>query len=133
MVGVFSHIIHEGVSWDKSAAMISQEVHRKSTRPNKPRTETRPVKFGWNEEGKAKSVTLVAIYAAVDYIAEVKGICMRLAFGKTDSEGLGLMGSKFQETANLRCTTPTRSMILSEHEKFISKHSICTISADTYN
>ena len=98
MVGVFSHIIHEGVSWDKSAAMISQEVHRNSDRPDRPRIETRPVKFGWKEEGKEKSVTLVAVYAAVDIIAEVKGTCMQLAFEQTDDTGLGLLDS---HTANI--------------------------------
>ena len=79
MIGVFSNIIHEGVSWDKSSAMISQEVHRNLTGPDKPRIEIRPVKFGWNKEGSEKSTTLVTVYAAVDYIAEVKGICMWIA------------------------------------------------------
>ena len=78
-------------------------------------------------------MTLVAVYAAVDIIAEVKGICMRLAFKQTDDTGLGLLGSKFHEMVNLRRTIPTRSVILSEHEKFVSKHSICTISAETHN
>ena len=54
MIGIFSNIIHEGVSRDKSSAMISQEVQRRQTKPDKPRIETRPVKFGWNEEGKEK-------------------------------------------------------------------------------
>ena len=113
MIGVFSNIIHEGVSWDKSSAMISQEVHRKLTRPDKPCIETRPVKFGWNKEGHEKSSTLVAVYAAVEYIAEVKGICMQLAYGKTDKEGLGLLGSPFHMTDNLRRATNTRNVILS--------------------
>ena len=30
MIGVFSNIIHEGVSWDKSSAMIFQEVQHAS-------------------------------------------------------------------------------------------------------
>ena len=79
MISVFSHIIHEGVSWDKSSAMISQEVERRLPNSAKPRIETRPVKFGWNKEGSEKSTTLVTVYAAVDYIAEVKGICMWIA------------------------------------------------------
>ena len=101
MIGVFSNIIHEGVSWDKSSAMISQEVHRNLTGPDKPRIETRPVKFGWNEEGSEKSSTLVAVYAAVEYIAEVKGICTQLAYGKTDKEGVDLLGSQFHTMDNL--------------------------------
>ena len=133
MIGVFSNIIHKGVSWDKSSAMISQEVHRKSTRPDKPRIETRPVKFGWSKEGNKKSSTLVAVYAAVEYIAEVKGICMRLAYEKTDKEGVGLLGSQFHTTDNLQRTINTRIVILSTHERFVSKHSICTISAETHN
>ena len=82
MIGIFSNIIHEGVSWDKSSAMITQEVQHRLTRPDKPCIETRPVKFDCNEEGSEKSATYVAVYAAVDYIAKVKGICMRLAFEK---------------------------------------------------
>ena len=58
---------------------------------------------------------------------------MRLAFEKIDKEGLGLMGSQFHTMDNLRRTTNTRSVILSAHEKFVFKHSICTISADTYD
>ena len=82
--------------------MISQEVHRNSNRPDKPRIETRIVKFSWKEEGKKKSVTLVAVYAAVDIIAEVKGTCMQLAFKQTDDTGLGLLDSQFHEMANMR-------------------------------
>ena len=95
--------------------------------------ETRPVKFGWNEKGCEKSSTLVAVYTAVEYIAEVKGICMQLAYGKTEKEGLGLLGSQFHMMDNLRRATNTRSVILSAHEKFVSKNSICTISAETHN
>jgi hypothetical protein len=108
MVGVFSNIIHEGVSWDDTAEMIAQEVLRNSKIPNKPRIETRPVKFGWTDEGQEKSVTLVAIYAAVDIIAEVKGTCMQLAFEPTDSQGLGLLDSQFHEMANMRGGSDTR-------------------------
>ena len=36
MVGVFSNIIHEGVSWDKTAEMIAQEIKYKSGSPDKP-------------------------------------------------------------------------------------------------
>ncbi len=131
MVGVFSNIIHEGVSWDDTAEMIAQEVLRKSNAPTKPRIETRPVKFGWTDEGKEKQTTIVAVYAAVDIIAEVKGICMRLAFEPTDSQGLGLLNSQFHEMANMRSGSDTRRVILSQQERFVSKHSICTISAET--
>ena len=71
-------------------------------------------------------MTLVAVYAAVDIIAEVKGICMQLAFEPTDDKGLGLLDSQFHEMANLRRETDTRRVILAQHEKFVSKHSICT-------
>ena len=131
MIGVFSSIIHEGVSWDKSAATISKEVHRNLSMSDKPRIETRPVRFGWNEGGHEKASTLVAVYAVVDYIAEVKGICMRLAFENTVEAGLGLLGSQFHTMDNLRRTRNTRNVILSTHKSFVAKHSICTISADT--
>ncbi len=91
------------------------------------------MKFGWTDEGQEKSVTLVAIYAGVDIIAEVKGTCMQLAFKPTDSQGLGLLDSQFHEMANMRRETNTRRVILTEQEKYVSKHSICTISAETRN
>ena len=113
--------------------MISQEVNHKLTGPEKSRIETRPVKFGWNKEGSKKLLTLLAVYAAVEYIAEGKGICMQLAYGKTDKKGLGLLGSQLHTMDNLRHTTNTRSVILLAHERFVSKHSICNISAETHN
>ena len=101
MTGVFTNVLPDGINWKKSAAMLSQEVNRQVAVPGKIRVEIRPVKFGFEDKSGAQTTTVVAVYAPVNVMAEVKGICTHLAFDKMDKEGLGLLGSQFHTMANL--------------------------------
>ena len=133
MVGIFTNVLPEGVNWDNSAAMISQEVECLLVEPDKVRVEVRPAKFQWDKDGREQQTTVVAVYAPMNNMAEVKGIHIQLAFDRTDKEGLGLAGSHFYTMANLRKVTRTRKVILSSHTPFISKHSTCIIRAETHD
>ena len=133
MVGIFTNVLPEGVNWDDSAAMISQEVERLLVKLDKVRVEVRPAKFQWEEDGREQQTTLVVVHAPMCNMAEVKGIGIQLAFDKTDKAGLGLSGSHFHTMASLRKATRTCQVILSSHASFLSKHSTCIIRADTHD
>ena len=133
MVGVFTNVLLDGVNWNKSAAMFSQEVERQLAGPGKAQMQVRPVKFEWEDDSRAQTTTVVAVYAPVVSMVEVKGIGNQLAFDKTDKEGLGLSGSHFHTMANLRKVTKTRNVILSSHATFISNYSMCAITAETHD
>ena len=111
MVGVFTNILPDGVNWSKSAAMLAQEVDRQAVIPGTLRVEIRPARFGFEDKSGAKTTTVAAVYAPVNVMAEVKGICTHLAFDKTDKEGLGLLGSQFHTMTNLRKVTNTHNII----------------------
>ena len=90
-----------GVNWSKSAAMLAQEVDRQAVVPGTLRVEIRPARFGFEDKSRAQTTTVVAVYAPVIIMAEVKGICTHLAYDKTDKEGLGLSGSQVHTMINL--------------------------------
>ena len=133
MIGVFTIILPDGVNWTKFATMLAQEVDRQADVLGENRVEIRPVKFGFEDKSGAQTTTVVAVYAPVVIMAEVKGICNHLALDKTDKEGFGLSGSQFHTTVNLQKITNSRNIILLSHANFFHNYSACTVSADTHN
>ena len=101
MIGIFTNALPNGVNWKKSVVMLSQEVDHQVAIRGKIQAEIRPFKFGFKDKSGVQTITIVAVYAPVAIMAEVKGICNHLAFNKTDKEGLGLSGSQFHTMANL--------------------------------
>ena len=94
--------------------------------------EVRPAYFGYTDNTGKKTTTLVAVYAPVDVMADVKGICSQLAYDSADKAGLGLANSQFHQMKSFHSRNSTRNVILSRHVKLISNYSTCTISAETY-
>ena len=71
------------------------------------RVEVQPAKFQWEEDGQEQQTTVMAVYAPMRNMAEVKRIGIQLAFDKTDRAGLGLTGSHFHTMASLHKATRT--------------------------
>ena len=133
MVGVFTNALPDRVNWSKSAAMLAQEVECQAVVQKILRVEVRPARFGFDDKSGAQTTTVVAVYAPVSIMAEVRGICTHLAYEKMDKEGLGLLGSQFHTMFNLRKVKTHTQCYLSSHATFLSNYSTCTISAETHN
>ncbi len=132
MIGVFADILPGGVNWSKSAKTIANELVRQNNDDVPMRVEVRPANFGYTDSTGKKTTTLVAIFAPVAIMAEVRGICSHLAYDTADKEGLSLASSQFHSMKQLRKKEESHDIILSRHKKFISNYSTCTISAETY-
>ena len=104
-----------GVNWSKSAATIAHKLVRKGIGDEPMRVEARPANFRYTDSTGKKTTTLVAVYAQVDVMFEVRGICSQLAHDTADKAGLGLANSQFHMTKPLHSKTSTCELILQSH------------------
>ena len=117
MIGVFANVLPGGVNWSESAAKIAQELDCQAIVDEPMRVEVRPANFGYTDSTGKKTTTLVAVYAPVAVMFEVRGICSQLAYDTADKAGLGLPNSQFHPMKQIRSKTNTRDYILSCHTK----------------
>ena len=71
----------------------------------------------------------LAVYAPIEYSAEVKGACIRITHDKT-SHALGLNGEKFRGARAISRTGNTRNTILASHDNKLSSISRILIRAE---
>ena len=79
----------------------------------------KPIRMAYQTNDNECSTTALAVYAPIEYSAEVKGACIRITHDKT-SHSLGLKRGKFHGAKAISRTGNTCNVILASHDNKLS-------------
>ena len=121
LVGIFSGAHLEIISWDDSMVKTVSGMTKEAIMSNNHLQVTiKPINLENKANGNVRNTMAIAVYAPIEYSAEVKGACIRITHDKS-ANSLGLHGGKSHGARAISKTRRTRNVILANHNKKLSK------------
>ena len=91
--------------------------------------QIKPIRMEYTTNNNIRNTTALAVYAPIEYLAEVKGACIRITHDKA-SHSLGLNRGKFHEAQAISRTRGPCDMILASHDNKISNSSMILLRVE---
>ena len=119
LIGIFNGVHLESIAWELTAKTMS-EVTTTTTKSNTHiQVQMKPIRMEYQINDNECNTTALAVYAPIEYSAEVKGACIRITHDKT-SHSLGLNGGKFHGARAISRTGTAHNVILASHDNKLS-------------
>ena len=83
LIGIFSGVHPESIAWELMAKTVSEITTTTNKSNTNIQVKMKPIRMDYQMNDNECSTMALAVYAPIEYLAEVKGACIRITHDKT--------------------------------------------------